>query len=204
MNLSLLAEQILQQDVLEWAGLFTGVLYVLLATLQRPSCWIFGIISSACIGWKSFTDYILIADGFLQIFYIVIGVIGLWSWIRGSHQGVVKPIITSRESEHFIAIAVCILLSYPLSWLLIHYADARYGYPDTLLTLLSVWATILLIRKDLVNWMYWIVIDAVYIILYWKTAGYLFALLFLVYALVSIWGWRSWKASYRRQKVQSV
>jgi nicotinamide mononucleotide transporter len=139
----------------------------------------------------------LMADGVLQIFYIVIGVIGLWSWIRGSHQGVAKPIITSRESKHFIAIAVCILLSYPLSWLLIHYADARYGYPDTLLTLLSVWATILLIRKDLSNWVYWMGIDVIYIFLYWKTEGYLFAFLFLIYAIVSVWGWVNWRKQFK-------
>jgi nicotinamide mononucleotide transporter len=193
LNLQLLSEQIAQQDVIEWAGLITGVIYVLLATYERPSCWVFGIISSACIAWKSFTDYLLIADGILQVFYIVIGIVGLWHWMSGLTGGLKKQVITSPVWKYMISIAICLLLSWPLSWLLMNYTVARYGYIDTLLTLLSVWATLLLIRKDLHNWLFWIAIDVAYVVLYFKTEGYLFALLFLMYAVISVWGWRRWR-----------
>ncbi len=193
MNLSLLSEQIAQQDAIEWAGLITGILYVILATYEKPSCWVFGIISSVCIAWKSFTDYFLIADGILQLFYIGIGFIGLWLWLSGLSGGIKKPIITSSLKVHVLSIGICLVLSWPISWVLINYADARYGYLDTALTLLSIWATILLIRKDLHNWVYWIFIDAVYVGLYWKSQGYLFALLFLIYTFVSVWGWNRWR-----------
>jgi nicotinamide mononucleotide transporter len=181
------------QDVFEWTGLITGIAYVLLATYERPSCWIFGIISSACIAWKSFLDYKLMADGGLQVFYIIIGFLGLIQWMKGRVDKKQKPIITSPVIYHLISIGICLALSWPVSWLLIHYTDARYGFVDTLLMLLSIWATWLLIRKDLHNWAYWIVIDVVYVGLYWKSDGYLFALLFLIYAVISIWGWRRWK-----------
>jgi nicotinamide mononucleotide transporter len=75
---------------------------------------------------------------------------------------------------------------------LITYADARYGYLDTLLTFLSVWATWLLIRKDLHNWVYWIFIDLVYVGLYWGSEGYLFAILFFIYTLIAAWGLARW------------
>jgi nicotinamide mononucleotide transporter len=180
------------QDVFEWTGLITGIIYVLLATYERPSCWVFGIISSGCIAWKSFMDYKLMADGGLQVFYIVIGILGLVQWMKGRVDKKQKPIITLPLIRHLVSIGICIALSWPVSWLLIHYADARYGFVDTLLTLLSIWATLLLIRKDLHNWVYWIIIDLVYVGLYWKSEGYLFALLFLIYAVISVWGWRRW------------
>ncbi len=189
----MLFEQITQQDVLEWFGLLTGIVYVLLATYERPSCWVFGIISSACIAWKSFTDYLLFADGILQVFYIIIGVVGLWHWMRGSSGGLKKKVMSSPLRQYLISILLCVLLSWPLSWLLMHYTIARYGYVDTLLMLLSVWATILLIRKDIHNWLFWIVIDTAYVVLYFKTEGYLFALLFAIYAVISVWGWLRWR-----------
>jgi len=192
LDFSLLYDQIAGQDAFEWIGLITGVIYVILATYEKPACWIFGIISSGCIAWKSITDYHLMADAGLQGFYIVIGVIGLWQWIKGQPGGLKKPVIISPWKQHLMVIVGCGLLSWPVSWLLITYTDARYGYVDTLLTLLSVWATILLIRKDLHNWVYWIVIDTVYVFLYWRSEGYLFALLFLIYAVISVWGWRRW------------
>lgn len=205
MDPSMLYDQIASQDWIEWAGLVTGLLYVFLAAYQRPSCWIFGIISSAAIAWKSFTDYRLIADGILQVFYIIIGFVGLYHWVDGRLNQAPKRIITSPFRHHLVAICICLLLSFPISWWLIHYVNARYGYVDTLLALVSVYATILLVRKDLHNWVYWIVIDIVYVGLYLKSEGYLFAVLFFIYAIVSVWGWKRWQwESVRMRECESV
>ena len=87
LNLSLFSEQIASQDAIEWIGLITGIIYVILAAYEKPSCWIFGIISSAAIAWKSYMEYLLIADAALQVFYIVIGFVGLWNWLRGQEGG---------------------------------------------------------------------------------------------------------------------
>ena len=193
MDFSTLVSQVSEQDFIEWIGLIAGILYVILAAKQKPSCWIFGIISCACIAWKSFFDYRLIADGILQVFYIVIGFIGLIQWWKGSGENLVKPIVTSPILQHAIAIVLCFLLAWPVSWVLIEYAGAKYGYLDTTLTLLSVYATILLVKKDLHNWIYWTLIDVIYTELYWKSNGVLFALLYLIYAFISIYGFSQWK-----------
>ena len=193
MDLSLLSSQIAEQDALEWIGLITGILYVILASIQKPICWIFGIISSFCLAWKSFEDYKLMADGILQVFYIIIGFYGLYNWLAGRVDHQPKPVITSSVPFHLKAIFISLIISIPTSWFLIHYASARYGYLDTALTMLSVFATFLLVRKDLHNWIYWIVIDLIYVVLYLKSDGILFAILFLIYALVAIWGYRQWK-----------
>ena len=195
-------DQLAGQDLIEWAGLITGLLYVILATYEKPASWIFGVISSACIAWKSFTDYKLVADGLLQLFYVVIGIIGLIAWLQGRTKTGEKPIVTSPLIRHVVAIGVSLAISWPVSWLLIKYASARYGYLDTLLTFLSVWATLLLVKKDLHNWIYWIIIDAVFVGLYWVSEGYLFSLLFLVYSLISIWGWHRWKENMVLHRVK--
>ena len=192
MNLSILSEQIAQQDAIEWVGLITGVIYVILAAYEKPLCWVFGIISCACIAWKSFTDYKLMADVGLQSFYVVIGFIGLWNWMMAKGGQKQKAIMTMALKKHLISIIAILLISYPISWLLVHYADAKYGYVDTSLTLISVWATILLVRKDLHNWVYWIVVDILYTGLYWRSQGYLFAILYLIFSLIAVWGWRNW------------
>jgi nicotinamide mononucleotide transporter len=191
-NLSVLTEQIAQQDAIEWVGLITGIVYVILAAYERPACWVFGIISCACIAWKSFYDYKLMADVGLQSFYIVIGFIGLWNWLARRESGG-KSIVTMHYSKHVIAIVAILIISYPVSRILIEYAGAKYGYLDTTLTLLSVWATLLLVRKDLHNWIYWIVVDVLYTGLYWRSNGYLFALLYLIFAIIAFWGWKKWK-----------
>lgn len=197
-DISRLWEQVAQQDAIEWAGLITGILYVILAAYERPSCWVFGIASSAAIAWKSFTDYMLVADGILQLFYIVIGVAGLIEWLRGRSGTNEKPIVTSSFTSHVVAVIICLLISIPISWLLIQYASARYGYVDTAITFLSVWATILLVRKDLHNWIYWIILDACLVWLYYVSGGYLFSMLFLIYTVIAFWGYMQWKGGNGR------
>ena|SRR5687768_8267840 len=201
MNLSILSEQIASQDIFEWIGLITGVIYIILAAYERPSCWIFGIISSAAIAWKSFTEYMLVADGVLQLFYIAIGFVGLLNWFQGRVGDQQKPIVTSPLKIHLLVIAGCLLLSIPLSLLLIKFANARYGYVDTAITLLSVWATVLLVKKDLHNWIYWIVLDAALVWLYFASEGYLFAVLFLIYTVIAVWGYKQWQRNvFKKEK----
>lgn len=193
MNGSVLLEQVLQQDIIEWAGLVMGLIYIFLAVYEKPSCWIFGILSSGAIALKCFLDYKLMADGMLQLFYILIGIIGIWNWMTervGQHE---KPITHSPFIYHLIAITVCLLLSLPISSLLITYAGAKYGFIDTAITLLSIWATILLVQKDLHNWIYWIILDAVLVWLYYVSGGYLFSLLFLIYTIIAIFGFFQWR-----------
>lgn len=193
MNFTLLSEQIASQDVIEWIGLVTGIAYVVLAAYERPSCWIFGIISSLAIAWKSFVDYLLIADGILQVFYVVIGFIGLYNWITDRGEDRKKLIVTTPLLKHLIAIILCFIASFPISYLLINYTNAKYGFIDTVITALSIWATILLVKKDLHNWLYWIVLDIALAWLYYKSGGYLFSLLMLIYTCIAFFGFVQWR-----------
>ena len=197
MNKTILLDQLAKQDAIEWFGLITGIIYVILAVYEKPSCWIFGILSSIAIAWKSFVDYKLIADGFLQVFYVIIGIIGIWNWINGRVGQHEKPITESPIVFHLIAISFCLLVSIPLSSILIQYAGAKYGFPDTVISLLSIWATILLVQKDVHNWIYWVILDIMLMWLYYISGGYLFALLLLIYTLIAIVGFIQWRNHLR-------
>jgi len=52
-------------------------------------------------------------------------------------------------------------------------------------------------RKILENWLYWLVIDSVSIYLYLDRELYLTALLFAVYLVIVLFGYRKWLLHYR-------
>lgn len=193
-----LLQTALLQDFFEWAGLVTGIIYVLLAAREKASCWIFGIISCSCIAYKDIFDYHLYADAGLQLFYVAMGVIGLIQWLR-MDQRTGQPLRIQKLSlkSHVLILFIGIVISIPFGYLLNHFTDAAFSYLDSVTTIFSIIATILLIQKYLDNWYYWIIIDIVYIYLYMNRGGFLFALLMFIYTVIALFGLFAWLRKYR-------
>lgn len=193
-------EELLSQSWTQWVALVAGIIYVILAARENIVCWVFGIVSCSAIAWEDFTTFMLYADGVLQIIYILMGAWGLWQWSRGE-EGKTPAIQRRPWYEHLAATLVVAALSWPISELLTSYTDASYGYWDTFTTVLSLYATWLLIRKAIGNWLYWIVIDAIYVYLFFKTGGKLVSVLYFIFMLVAIYGFFEWRRRYRTQAV---
>ena len=63
---------------------------------------------------------------------------------------------------------------------------------DAFTTVFSVFATYMVTKKILGNWLYWIVIDLVSSYLYLVRNLEMTALLFMVYTIIAILGYLSW------------
>jgi nicotinamide mononucleotide transporter len=70
-------------NFIEIFGAVTGVLYVFLEIRQTIWLWPVGIITSAVYIWVFFTGKIY-ADMSLQVYYLVISILGWYWWARGS------------------------------------------------------------------------------------------------------------------------
>ncbi|MDX1476500.1 MAG: nicotinamide riboside transporter PnuC [Saprospiraceae bacterium] len=186
--------QIGELSMTQLGALVTGVVYVVLAARERPVCWVFGIVSCALIAWDDFTVFRLYADGVLQLVYVGLGGVGLYTWLSGGREDRPGTGIHVRPAgQHLVAVAIGLLLAVPVAWLLRTYTDAAFGFLDTWTTIMSLYATWLLIRKALGNWIFWIVIDAIYIYLFLARGGLLISLLYFVYLLVAIYGFWHWR-----------
>ena len=191
-------EELLSQSWTQWVALLSGIVYVILAAREKIACWIFGIISCSAIAWDDFTTFKLYADGILQVIYILMGAWGLWQWSKGDEDDDL-PIQRRPWKEHVVAILIVAALSWPISYTLATYTEAAYGYWDTATTILSLYATWLLIRKAVENWLYWIAIDAMYVVLFYQTGGKLVSLLYLIFLVVATYGFFEWQRRFRMQ-----
>lgn len=179
-------------DYLDWIALVSGIIYVVLAARANVLCWFFGIIQCAIFAYKDFTSYQLYADGYLQIFYIAMAVWGIVSWmLKKENSGEIR---LSNRLLHIIVIPLILLIGYFLLPMYYNfYPDANFPLLDTITTLFSVFATYLLVQRDWTNWIYWIIIDFVYVFLYFKTGADAFAILYFIYGLVAIYGLYQWR-----------
>ena len=72
------------------------------------------------------------------------------------------------------------------------YTDTQMPMVDSFTTVFSLFATYMVTKKVLENWLYWIVIDAVSIYLYFSRDLHLTSLLFMAYTIIAIFGYFAW------------
>lgn len=192
-----ITESLLSFSILEWIGLITGIVYVVLSAQNKIICWYFGIISCACIAYHDFFGGIkLYSDGVLQIIYIIFGIIGLYNWRKKKISDDTRVLIPQYRNLHLIALTGGSLLSLGYGYLMGSMTDTAFPFIDAFTTVFSIIATVLLVDRKLSAWIYFIIIDAIMTILYFVRGWELYALLFLIYTVVAVyavWKWRKIK-----------
>ncbi len=73
------------------------------------------------------------------------------------------------------------------------YSQAALPYIDSFTTWGAIVTTWMVTRKILENWIYWFVIDAVSVYLYVSRGLFLTAVLFLIYLVLIVIGYRTWR-----------
>ncbi len=87
-------------------------------------------------------------------------------------------------------IALSVLVSLGLKHLLVD--ESAFPFMDSLVACLGLFATWLVARVYLENWVYWIVIDSVSVYLYLAQGLMVTAGLFVIYLVMASLGLRSW------------
>jgi nicotinamide mononucleotide transporter len=183
----------------EWVAVAFAFAYVLLAIRQNAWCWFTSIVSSA-IFLGLFARAGLPMQAWLQGFYIAMAAYGAWAWRRGAGQGGELPVSRWPVARHAVAIAVVGAAGVVNgAWVAREAPDGLVPYVDALTAWFSVFATWLVARKVIENWLYWIVADLVAAALYWSQGLFATSILFVAYALLAVSGYRQWREDLRRQ-----
>ena len=179
----------------EWIAVALALAYLVLAVRQHIACWIFAAASSAVFLWL-FARVGLVMQAVLQVFYIAMAVYGWYSWRGGAATAQSsRPVTTWPPLWHLAAIVVVVLLSAVNGALSSSDSPAVVRYLDALTAWGSVFATWLVARKVLENWLYWIALDLTAAGLYWSQGLAATALLFVLYSGIAVQGYRSWRSS---------
>jgi nicotinamide mononucleotide transporter len=175
-----------------------GVVYVVLILKRRRAGWIAGAASSAIYVYLAFQAR-LPMQSLLQAWYVAMGVYGWYSWKRNAEQegGRIRcwPAVW-----HLLPIAVVIAVSGLSAHYLAAGTHAAWPWVDSLTTCTSVFATWLVTRMQLENWLYWIVNDLLTVFLFGAQGHPLTAGLYLVFCAVACLGFVSWRRQYRAQQ----
>lgn len=173
-----------------------GVAYLLLVIRQHIACWIAAIFSSA-IYMFIMVDVGLYMQSALQVFYIAMAVYGWLNWRRDSTDVGPLPVTSWPLIFNLLPLLLIALLGISSGVLLERYSAAAFPYVDSITTWGAIIATWMVARKVLQSWYYWFVVDAVSVYLYINQGLWLTVMLFALYLILIVIGYRAWKATLR-------
>ena len=142
-------------------------------------------------------------EAYLQIFYVFMGLYGWSQWQKAPKNNVNFEVNTWSQSQHFIALSIILILSFLSGTLLRNFTDAALPFLDALVTWGAVAATYMVAKKLLENWIYWLVIDSISILLFISRDLWLTAFLFCIYIVIIIFGYRLWSKTLKENNAVS-
>ncbi|KGJ92506.1 nicotinamide riboside transporter PnuC [Colwellia psychrerythraea] len=189
---------------LELIAMLLSIAYVMLAAKGSRWCWPAAFISTA-LYTVIFYDVLLLMDSALNAYYLFMAVYGYWQWSKQANnnqsENVQLTIVTWQLTWHIKVCFALALLAFGLGYLMDNYSPAHFPYLDTFTTVYAVFATYLVAKKVLENWLYWIVIDLASIYLYIEKGLIPTTILFVIFVVVAGYGYHKWLKLYQKSSV---
>jgi len=193
-----------QLSWLEIIAVITGLACVILAAINSIWNWPVAIISTVL------TVYIMAKTGFyadmLQYTYLtIINIYGWYIWSKKKGEEDKRPVIKISRQQILWTLFAVATISPALGFTLIHFSAAlhyqppAYPYLDSFCTVVSLSAQVLMARKVLENWLIWVFVDIIYVVIYGMKHLEAFAFMFVIYIIVAAYGYIDWRRVYRKQ-----
>lgn len=193
------------EQALEYFGVATGLLYLLLEIKQHRAMWVVGFLTSLVYVFIFFFAKIY-ADMGLNLYYVGISIYGFWHWSRslGKKEDVDKPVDNVVENpveilykritiKLFVYLTGVLALIYAcLYYLLHHFTDSPIPAGDAFTTAVGIVATWMLARRIIEHWIFWVIVNFVSVYLYYLRGLYPTMFLYLCYAVLAIIGYYTW------------
>lgn len=187
-------------DWIQIFGLITGLICVYLIVRENDWNWSIGIINSILlliVFWKTS----LYAQVGLQALYIIEGGFGWWQWMQKNKETgekVVK-INMSRPWQYAIFSVIGIVGTLVLWKIFVKTSDPA-PFIDSLITVASIVAELMLCWKLMESWVIYLLTDLVSIWLYFSTGLYLTGLTYIGFTFLCALGIIRWRKIYKENK----
>lgn len=193
------------EQYIEILGTIVGLIYLWQEYRASIYLWITSIIMPAIYLYVYYQAG-LYADFGINIYYLVIALYGWLAWrynfsLRGKRADSNELSISHINRLTFLRLFLLFLAAWAvISYILIHFTNSTVPFTDAFTTALSIVGMYMLARKYIEQWWVWLVVDVVSSALYIYKELYFTAVLYALYAIIAIFGYRKWKQLMNNEK----
>lgn len=170
-----------------------GLVYILLEYRASIWLWVVGIIMPALDIWL-YWSHELYGDAGMAVYYTLAAIYGYAVWKWGKNSEAKELPITYMKKSLYLPTLVCFLLAWAATYyILVTFTNSTVPLQDSFTNALSFVGLWALARKYIEQWFFWIIVDAVCCYLYVVKGIPFKALLYGLYVVIAIAGYRKWK-----------
>ncbi|MBX7051190.1 MAG: nicotinamide riboside transporter PnuC [Flavobacteriales bacterium] len=175
--------------LLEILAVAFNLLYTILYLNGSIWCYFFGVLGPLLLAILCFRNK-LYAEPVLQLFYIGFAIYG---WFAGSGEWI---IVHWSVQQHLPYLFSSILIAMVAGYILKKRTDAKLPFADSVVTTFGITGTWLMVNYVHENWLYFIMINSLSVIIYVRRRLFIGAAMFMLYLLMSIDGYFALKMFY--------
>ena len=175
-------------SILEFVAAVTSFIGVYLGTTGKRITWPWWVLSSGLYG-VFFYQVDLFASAMLQIIFIGAAIYGWFGW---APTGAVPGTISTR---YRIRIVLGTLVAVAVLSPVLADINAAATWTDAFILIGSLVAQLLMIYEKYETWVLWLIVNVVATAQYLSLGYWFTAILYAVFAIVAILGWKRWRDS---------
>lgn len=179
---------------LEAVAVVFGIVSVYLSTRENIWSWPTALVNVALFT-VLFLRSGLYSDTGLQVVYFALSVYGWYEWLYGGAGHTAIAVSRTSARAWVILAIIAVVMWGALGAITSRLPGTALPYVDAATTTVSLIAQWMMTRKQLENWVLWIVVDVVYIAMFVFKGLYLTAVNYGVYLVLAVMGYVSWKRS---------
>ncbi|AOM40804.1 nicotinamide riboside transporter PnuC [Xenorhabdus hominickii] len=214
---------------IEATGTIAGLLCIWLASQEKIINYLFGLINVSLFA-VIFFQIQLYASFILQIFFFAANIYGWYAWSRVNDQKQIELKIRWLNPKQMIIVAAIsifaiLVMSFNIDQLFGYMAKVvvvalqgvgfnitmpdllpdAFPFWDSVMTVLSIVAMILMTRKHVENWLIWIIINVISVVIYYHQGVLAMSLQYIILTGIALNGARLWiKAAEHTDNEQNV
>ncbi|MGJ8665605.1 MAG: nicotinamide riboside transporter PnuC [Patiriisocius sp.] len=196
------AEYETYQIVLEAIAVGFGLISALCS--WRNSIWVYptGIVSTAIFVYLLW-QWGLLGDLIIQGYYFVMSIYGWYIWTRKITPEKHTPITNATAKDHTIALLIsgAALIGVFVVYTVFNKWNSWTAYVDTVTTALFFAGMWMLAKRKVANWIYLLAGNIISVPLYFYKGYTLSSILYLIFILISILGYQTWKKHLNSDQV---
>jgi nicotinamide mononucleotide transporter len=194
-----------RMSLLELLAVITGLASVWFAARANILTWFFALVN-AVLFFVLFYQVNLYSAMALQVFFFCNALYGWYNWRRDS-RGEKKPVTLLRHKQRVVWLAAImagmIILGTVMARVHIWLPDlfpekATFIYTDAMIAVMSIAASVLLAKLRLENWILWILINMMSIVMYAMKGVMLVSLQYMFFLVMATYGLLEWRKKVKK------